>query len=185
MALEGVNNFIREVGQDKASAMLYGAVALFAGRKFCYAGIYKAGAKAAQLIGSKHAAADWNKSGDENFANAKKDFVRDLGVTAGLITAATFVGYASEVLKLDKEAKKAELDAKLAQEKEANKPLQDKVWDHVTENPVLDTYLGVSGSILAYKYLPKVFKSIRHCFCPPKEIERISYSTQYKTKSNW
>lgn len=135
MQLEGLNNLIKEVGQDKASAMLYGAVALFAGRKFCYAGLYKAGAKAAQLIGSKHAAADWNKSGDECFAKAKKDVLRDLGVTVGLLTAATFVAYAGETFRLEKEAKKLEEETKLAQEKKANQPLLEQGIEWVKENP--------------------------------------------------
>ena len=62
------------------------------------------GGKIAEMIGSKHAAFEWNKVGDKYLTLAKKDAIRDLAAVAGFIAAFSLLNGIEDSIKAKEEA---------------------------------------------------------------------------------
>jgi hypothetical protein len=90
--LQGISNTIASLPVASIGCT---AAGLYIGRKWCAAGIYKAGGIGANLIGSKSAAA-WNQVSDEYIKIAKKDGFRDLTAATGLIVLGLASGFTKE-----------------------------------------------------------------------------------------
>lgn len=121
--------------------IMYVGAAFFMGRKFCMAAGYKLGASVAGLLGKQNVA-DWNKSSNDYFKQAKNDLGRDL-IGAGCIAALGLgAGYyvdsnLKEIQKQEEAAAKAAADAaaEAQQQLEAQQKLDEantftaKAWD--------------------------------------------------------
>ena len=103
MSLEGITNTLQNMNMPTVSTLFYAGAGLFAGRKFCISGCFKIGGKIAEMIGSKHAAFEWNKAGDEYLTLAKKDAIRDLTAVAGFIAAVSLLNGIEDSIKAKEE----------------------------------------------------------------------------------
>ena len=106
MSLEGITNTVQNMNMSTVSTLFYAGAGLLAGRKFCISGCFKIGGKVAEMIGSKHAAFEWNKAGDKYLTLAKKDAIRDLTAVAGFIAAFSLLNGIEDSIKAKEEASK-------------------------------------------------------------------------------
>jgi hypothetical protein len=140
-----LTNPIKGMSYETAGHWLAAGAAVVASRKFLMAGGYKLLGKGAELIGSRLAADQWNKTADETYKLAKKDAFRDVTAVAGVLAVAGALDYVDETIK-------AEL--------QANKSL----WDQVTESKLTMVGSAAIAYALVFNTVCVYKVGFRECF---------------------
>lgn len=152
--LGSISNTVISAIPAQTSYLFYGAAALVGGGKFGLAAGCKMRGLVAERLGDQSEAAEWTKSSDDYWTQAKKDAVRNLTIAAGLAFTGLIFAQAKQLQEHEKIL--WQMTELMSDHIDLSKDMSNVMKDLtalVNFGFILEISMLIGGGLLAGKYL--------------------------------